>query len=111
MPHPSWDNPSEFVELDDFAVKAVIQFQAGGTRNIVGVYDGPYQEGKLKEYEQDTTKPKFTCVEGVCNGAKKYDTLVVYQADGVTVFGTFGIMTYPQPDGTGLDVLELTPDA
>lgn len=110
MPHPSWDSPEDFVDLGDFAVKAIIQFQDGTTRPITGIYDGPYVEGKLKEYEQDTTKPKFTCVEGVCVGVRRADGLVVYQADGVTVFGTFGIMTYPQPDGTGLEVLELTPD-
>ena len=110
MPHPTWDNPADFLELGEFAVKATIQFQAGGTRDIVGMYDGPYREATLREYEQDTTKPKFTCMEGVCNGVAMYDRLTVYQADGVTVFGTFGIMTYPQPDGTGLEVLELTPE-
>ncbi|QPB08620.1 head closure Hc1 [Burkholderia phage Mica] len=110
MPHPSWDDPAEFLDPDEFAVKAVIQFQDGTTRNIVGMYDGPYREGQLGEYEQDTTKPKFTCAEGVALGAKRGDGLVVYQADGKTVFGTFGILTYPQPDGTGLEVLELSPE-
>lgn len=110
MPHPTWDNPADFLELDEFAVKATIQFQDGTTRNIVGLYDGPYREGQLGEYEQDTTKPKFTCLEGVCAGARRKDGLTVYKADGVTVFGQFGIMTYPQPDGTGLEVLELTPE-
>lgn len=110
MPHPSWDNPAEFVDLGDFAVRGIIQFQDGTTREIVGIYDGPYREGKLGEYEQDTTRPKFTCVEGTAKGARRKDGLTVYEADGVTVFGTFGIMTYPQPDGTGLEVLELTPE-
>jgi hypothetical protein len=108
MPHPSWDNPAEFVDQDDFAVRGVILFQDGTRREITGIYDGPYREGKLGEYEQDTTKPKFTCVEGVCKGARRGDGLEVYEADGVTLFGTFNIMTYPQPDGTGLEVLELT---
>ncbi|KVE35261.1 head-tail joining protein [Burkholderia sp. TSV86] len=108
MPHPAWDDPAEFLDLDEFAVKAVIQFQNGETREIVGIYDGPYREAQLGEYEQDTTKPKFTCMEGVARGARRGDGLVVYEADGVSVFGTFNIMTYPQPDGTGLEVLELT---
>lgn len=110
MPHPSWDNPEEFVDLDDFAVRGVIQFQDGTSREITGIYDGPYKMGKLGEYEQDTTEPKFTCVEGLCAGARRGDALEVYEADGVTLFGTFAIMTYPQPDGTGLEFLELTPD-
>lgn len=111
MPHPSWDNPAEFVDQDDFAVRGVIQFQDGTRREITGIYDGPYREGKLGgDYEQDTTKPKFTCLEGVCKGARRGDGLDVYEQDRVTLFGTFGIMTYPQPDGTGLEVLELTPD-
>lgn len=108
MPHPSWDNPADFVDRDDFAVRGVIVFQDGTRREITGIYDGPYREGTLGEYEQDTTKPKFTCVEGVCNGVHRGDGLEVYEADGVTLFGTFGILTYPQPDGTGLEVLELS---
>jgi hypothetical protein len=107
MPHPSWDNPADFINADEFAVKAIIQFQAGGSRDIVGVYDGPYREGELDDYRQDTTKPRFTCVEGTCVGARRGDSIVVYEADGVTVFGTFGILSYPQPDGTGMEVLEL----
>lgn len=110
MPHPSWDNPQEFVDTGDFAVKAIIQFQGGTSRSIVGIYDGPYELARLKEYEQDTTKPKFTCVEGTCTGTKRGDDLVVYEADGIAVFATFGILTYPQPDGTGMEVLELAPD-
>ena len=106
MPHPHWDEPAEF--LDDFAVKAVIQFQNGTTRTIRGIYDGPYKEGTLNDYEQDATKPKFTCVEGTCAGVHRGDGLQVYLDDGVTLFGTFGILTYPQPDGTGLEFLELT---
>jgi hypothetical protein len=115
MPHPSWDDPSDFIELDDFAVKATIQFQDGTTRTIAGIYDGPYVEATIGvkrfggDFQQDTTKPKFTCVEGACNGARRGDSLMVYLADGVTVFGSFSIMTYPQPNGTGLESLELTP--
>lgn len=110
MPHPAWDNPADFLDMDDFAVRAVIHFQGGGEREISGIYDGPYLEGRIGDYEQDTTKPKFTCVEGTCAGARRRDGITIYQADGVTVFGSFGIMTYPQPDGNGLEVLELTPD-
>lgn len=108
MPHPSWDDPSDFVDRDDFAVRGVILFQDGTRREITGIYDGPYVEGKLGEYEHDTTRPKFTCVEGTVNGVRRGDGLEVYQADGVTLFGTFNIMTTPQPNGTGLHVLELT---
>lgn len=110
MPHPSWDDPTEFVNADDFAVRGVIQFQDGTTREIVGIYDGPYEMSKLNEYEHDTTKPKFTCVEGVCVGVDRGDDVTVYESDGVTMFATFGILTGPQPDGTGLEVLELAPD-
>jgi hypothetical protein len=110
MPHPSWDDPSEFIDIDDFAVKAIIQFQDGTTRNIVGIYDGPYLMATLKGYEQDTSKPKFTCAEGTCDGVRRGDAIVIYNSDGVTFFGTFGILTYPEPDGTGLESLELAPD-
>jgi hypothetical protein len=116
MPHPSWDNPADFVSLDDFAVKAVIQFQGGtpAPRTISGIFDEPYVEGRLgkpkpSDYQMDSVRPKLTCVEGTCTGARRGDTVVIYLADGVTVHGTYNIMTYPQKDGTGLEVLELTP--
>ena len=115
MPHPAWDNPADFVDTDDFAVRAVIAFQAGGTRAIVGILDEPYLEGSLGsrpkpgDFQMDTVRPKFTCVEGTCSGARRGDTLTVYLADGVTVHGLYNIMTYPQQNGTGTEVLELTP--
>jgi hypothetical protein len=118
MPTPAWDNPADFVDLGDFAVKGVIEFvpQSGArnldgtTRTVTGIYDGPYQKTRLGngDFEMDATTPKFTCVEGSCAGARRGDTLVIYNADGKTVFGTFAVMTYPQPDGTGLEVLELS---
>ena len=103
MPHPSWDNPADFVSLDDFATQAVIQLQAGGTRTVSGIFDDPYLNAQLGEYEMDTSKPRLTCVEGTLAGVKR--------GDGVTINGKqYGVMTYPQPDGTGLEVLELTPE-
>ncbi|MEX3924401.1 hypothetical protein AB4Y36_10270 [Paraburkholderia sp. BR10936] len=98
--------------MDEFAVRGVIQFADGVTpdKEIVGLYDGPYVKTTLKSYVQDTTAPIFTTGEGACKPAKRGDTLVVYEPDGVTVFGTFGILTYPQVDGHGLEVLSLDPD-
>lgn len=109
MPHPSWDNPAEFMDTDDFAVRGVIVYQDGTRKELKGIYDGPYREGRLGEYEEDTTKPKFMCVAGT-SAASRGDGLEVYEADGVTLFGMFGILTSPQPDGTGMEVLELAPE-
>jgi hypothetical protein len=118
MPTPAWDNPADFIDLGDFAVKGVIEFVPQGktarnldgtTRDITGIFDEPYLKAGLRgDYELDSESPRFTCVEGSSTGARKGDTLVVYNSDGKTVFGTYSIMTSPQPDGTGLETLELS---
>ena len=104
MPHPSWDNVREFVDLDDFATPGVIQFQAGGTRMVSGIFDDPYLNAQLGEVEQDTGRTRFSCVEGDLAGVKRGDAIVIHGK-------TYAVMTYPQQDGTGLEVLELELEA
>ncbi|CAG2144438.1 hypothetical protein LMG31506_03005 [Cupriavidus yeoncheonensis] len=104
MPHPAWDNPADFISLDDFAVQAEIQFQAGGTRTVAAIFDDPYMDAKLGEYDMDTSAPRITCVEADLAGVKRGDAVVIAGK-------TYGVTRYPQPDGNGHAVLELAPDA
>lgn len=102
MTTPAWDDLDAFLDADDFGVVATITLKSGATRNVTGIYDGPYTMGILgRETEQDTDKPKFTCKASALSG--------VQRGDGITIQGegAFGILTLPQPDGTGMAVLEL----
>lgn len=97
MRGPSWENLDDFLQLDSnggFATPAVIQFQDGGTRTISVIFDDPYLNAQLGEYEADTSEPRIS--------GKETDLAGVRRGDVVTVAGeTFDVMTSPQADGTG----------
>lgn len=97
MRGPSWENLDDFLQTDDdggFAQPAVIQFQAGGTRTIQVIFDDPYLNAQLGEYEADTSEPRIS--------GKETDMAGVRRGDVVTVAGeVFDVMTSPQADGTG----------
>lgn len=104
MTTPAWDDLDEFLDPDDFAVKATLTLKSGQTRPVNGIYAGPYTQGHLgPDYEEDTTRPKFTC--------KAADVVGVTRGDSISIpgEGVFGVLTNPQPDGTGFAVLELAP--
>lgn len=104
MTTPAWDDLGDFVDTDDFAVAAVITLQSGQTRPVNGIYEGPYVKAALGDTEQDTAAPTFHC--------KAADVVGVKRGDGITIpgEGAFGILTHPQPDGTGMAILELAPE-
>lgn len=105
MTTPAWDNLDEFLDVDDFAVTATITLRSGQTRPVAGIYEGPYVKARVgDDIEQDTTRPTFTC--------KAADVIGVQRGDGITIpgEGPFGILTTPQPDGTGMAVLEIAPE-
>lgn len=89
---PAWENLDEFLNVDEFAVTATVRFQDGGTRPVRGIFDDPYLNAELGEYEMDSNRPRLTCKESdVLNlrrgdlveiGGKKYDVLSGYQSDG-----------------------------
>lgn len=97
MRGPSWENLDDFLQTDNdggFAIAAVIQFSGGGTRAIWVIFDDPYLNAQLGEYEADTSEPRIS--------GKEVDLAGVQRGDTVTVTGeTFDVMTSPQPDGTG----------
>lgn len=100
MPSPAWEDLDDFLDVDDFATAAVIHFQGGGQRPVVGNLDDPYLLVRAGEYSEDTTKPTFYVKESDAAGIRRKDWLVVNGK-------TYDIMTGAQPDGTGMAIIEL----
>ena len=101
MPSPAWEDLDDFLDPEEFGVQAVITFQAGGTRTISVIFDDPYVNAKAGEYERDDNGPKAK--------GKETDMVGITRKDTVVIAGkTYGVLTSPQADGTGISVLELT---
>lgn len=98
MPAPSWENMDVFLQTDDnggFATPAVIFFANGTTRNDVPViFDDPYMNADLGEYELDASQPRVGSEESNFAGVQRGDTIEV---DGQI----FDVMGLPQSDGNG----------
>ena len=103
MPAPSWENLDDFFQSDDdggFAFTATIHSQKGWSRDIVGIFDDPYYNSQIGEYEADGAEPRLT--------AKESDFAGVLRGDTVTVAGeTFDVVRSADPDGTGTACLKL----
>lgn len=97
MRGPSWEDLGDFLQTDDdggFATVAVIQFQDGGSRSVAVLFDDPYLNAQLGEYEADTSEPRIS--------GRESDMAGVTRGDLVTVGGeTFAAMASPEADGSG----------
>ncbi len=104
MANPAWDDLDAFLSADEFAVKAIVRLQDGGTRVVTGIFDDPYLNAQLGEYEVDTSRPRFTC--------KEADVIGVLRGDRVDIASrTYDVLSSAQPDGTGMAILELAAQA
>ncbi|MFV1534856.1 head-tail joining protein [Phaeobacter sp. JH209B] len=100
MNRPAWDDLDAFLQVDDFAVKATVTPRGGVPRQIKGVFDEPYFNTQLGEYEADATQPRFTC--------KAVDVVDLQDKAEVEINGQpYFLLTNPQEDGTGMAVLQL----
>lgn len=100
MPAVDWEDLNAFLSIDEFASQATIAMQDGSTRSVVGIFDDPFLNAELGEYELDTTRPRLTC--------KAQDVAGVQRGDEVTIDGeAFDVLTWPQGDGEGLAVLQM----
>lgn len=105
MPAPAWEDLDAFLQLDDFAVPAVITRQAGGTVALSVIFNDPNVNADLGDaYTRDDIRPMTQCREDQVAGVKRGDTIAISFPAGVRVFD---ILTAPQPDGTGMAFLEL----
>lgn len=114
MPAPSWENLDDFLQPDadgGFACTAIITLQVTGeTRTVVGIFDDPYLNADIGEYEADTSAPRFTCKESDVAGVDRGDTW--QEADPKTrapVGPVYDIMTMPQSDGAGMAIVRMEP--
>lgn len=113
MPNPSWENLDDFLQDETaggFAVPAVITLQGAGTRNVWGIFDDPYLNAELGEYEADTSAPRFTCKEIDVVDVGRGDYWQRLDSKTMQPIGTlYSIMTEPQSDGAGVAILRMEP--
>lgn len=105
MGKPSWENLDDFLGLDTiggFARPAIIALQGGGTVTVNGIFDDPYLNAQLGEYETDTSAPRFMCRSDLVTDVASGDELTL---DGTT----YDVLAAPAHDGTGLAVIKLAP--
>lgn len=100
MPAPAWEDLDAFLNVDEFAVTATVHLQGGTTRAVRGIFDDPYLNAELGEYEFDTNRPRLTCKESDVIGVLRGDTVVIGSK-------TYDVLSTANPDGTGMAVLEM----
>lgn len=100
MPAPAWERLDDFLDVNDFAVTATVRLQNGTTRAVRGIFDDPYLNAELGEYEMDTNRPRLTC--------KETDVVGVTRGDVVELDGkVYDVLAGPHADGTGMAMLEM----
>jgi len=100
MPKASWEDLDVFLNTDEFAVPVTLQLQDKTERQINAIFDDPYLNAELGEYEFDTNRPRLTCKESDLAGVTRGDKVVIGSI-------TYDVLSGPQSDGTGLAMLEL----
>lgn len=103
MRGPSWENLDDFLQLDQnggFATPVVLHFQHGGTRSISVLFDDPYLNAELGEYEMDTSQPRISGKEIDLSGLQRGDFVVM---DGES----FDVLSGPEGDGQGWAMVKL----
>lgn len=100
MPAPAWEDLDAFLNVDEFAITATVSLQDGTTRAVRGIFDDPYLNAELGEYELDTNRPRLNC--------KESDVLGVARGDVVEIDGqAYDVLSAPHSDGAGMAMLEM----
>jgi len=95
-----WENLDDFLDTAEFAVSGVLSFQAGGSVSVSVIFDDPYLNAQLGEYEMDTTNPRVLGKLSELKLAHRGDILTIGPRD-------YDVLTSAQPDGTGMATLSL----
>lgn len=98
MPVLPWDDLDVF--FGDFACPVTLTLANGAVRVIQGIFDDPYLNTELGEYEADTSRPRLTVKEADVAGVKRGDTALV----GAVLYD---VLSSPNQDGNGTATLEL----
>lgn len=106
MPAPDWEDLDVFFDEDEFATPVIVTREDGTVLALSGLYEDQYLDAQLGEYRMDSERPRVWCKHSDVPGVQRGDTCTV---DGTT----YDVMTEPQPDGTGMAMLDLAvrPDA
>lgn len=100
MPKPAWESLDAFFSTNDFASSITITPQAGDPFEVPGIFDDPYLNAELGEYDMDTNQPRIWCKESDVSQVKAQDTVTINEK-------IYDILSNPEPDGTGLAMLRL----
>ena len=114
MPAPLWEDLDVFLDTEDFALFGTVTLASGAVRTFAGIFDDPYLNAELGEYDMDNMKPRFLCKEVDVPEVRRGETILVHQKNkrGVVVWSrTFDILASAQPTGDGMALLELAPTA
>lgn len=99
---PDWEDIDAFLSVDEFAVQVILKLSNGTVRPLRGIFDDPYLNAQLGEYELDLSRPRLTC--------KWVDVKDVTRGDVVEIAGrSYDILSGAQGDGTGMAILDLAP--
>lgn len=100
MPHPTWEDLSDFFDPNEFASIAIITRASENIGEVLGIFDDPNHVASLGEYDLDYPVPKFMCAEA--------DIVALKRGDVVTIEGKdFDLIEEPKLDGTGIATLIL----
>lgn len=100
MPAPAWENLDDFLDVDDFATPATITFGNGSSQTASVIYDDPYLNAQLGEFEPESTSPRIT--------GKWGDLRLVVRGTQVAVGGEiYDAVRGVEPDGTGMATVYL----
>lgn len=105
MPKPSWENLDVFFQTDSvggFGDVATFELVDGSVRQITGIFDDPYLNAELGEYDVDTCQPRFTCKETDAQGISRKDIMLLDDK-------RYSVMAYPKSDGVGVVIIQLEP--
>lgn len=94
--NPAWEDLDQFFNVDDFAVMVTFTDANGPRKPVPGVFDEPYFNKQLGEYEQDGGDPRLTL--------KESDTLGLKKNQLCNIAGTsvqYALLHDPRPDGQG----------
>ena len=113
MPKASWENLDSFLVPEHqggFAIASKITDKLGGERIVWGIFDDPYLNAQLGEYEVDTSSPRFTCKESDVFGIDRGDYWQRLNSITLAPEGEpLNIMSSPQSDGNGMAIIVMEP--
>ncbi|MDM5178511.1 hypothetical protein PO883_15035 [Massilia sp. DJPM01] len=95
-----WDDLTEFVDEDDFAVPVVVT-QDGSVWSFSGIFDAPFLAAQAGGYDMDSATITVTAIETAMAGIRRKAVCVVNGA-------AYAVMNAPKADGTGMAVLMLS---